>query len=112
MMMAYVSEVTTETFKDFLKTGEIVMIDIHAQWCAPCKVLSPIIDTIAAEFTNEGIDIKIGKMDVDENRDIAIEYGVTSIPTILVFKNGNLIDRNTGMIQKKALRLLLEKHIV
>lgn len=111
-MMAYVSKVTSENFQDFLKTGEIVMIDIASTWCAPCKVLSPIIDSIAAEFTNEGIDIKIGKMDVDENRDIAIEYGVTSIPTILIFKNGNLIDRNTGMIQKKALRLLLEKHIV
>ena len=111
-MMAYVSNVTTENFKDFLKTGEIVMIDISANWCAPCKVLSPIIDTIAAEFTNEGIDVKIGKMDVDDNRDIAVDYSVTSIPTILIFKNGELVDRNTGMIQKKALRLLVEKHIV
>ena len=111
--IAYVSEVDSKNFENYTKTKGIVVLDIAASWCAPCKVLSPIIDSLAAEFTEEGANVLVGKMDIEKegNREIVAKLGVTSIPTIVIFKDGEIVDKNTGMIQKIKLRELIQKHI-
>ena len=110
-MIAYVSNVDSNNFEEFSKQEGLVVIDIWAEWCMPCKVLSPIVDTVAAEFTQEKLDVKVGKMDVDKNKDLAAELGVTSIPTILIYKDGEVIHKNVGMIQKAKLKQLIQEKI-
>ena len=111
--IAYVSEVNSKNFADYTKTNGIVVVDLYAEWCSPCKVLSPIIDSLAAEFTEEGANIIVGKMDIEKegNKEIVVDLGVSSIPTIIIYKNGEIVDRNTGMIQKAKLKELIQKHI-
>jgi len=109
--MVYVSEVNTANFEEFSKTKGVIVIDIWAKWCGPCLVLSPIIDALAADFTEEGANIRVGKMDADANRDKIVDLGVMSIPTILIYKDGELVDKHTGAIPKEKLREFIKKHI-
>jgi len=101
-----VVKVTDSTYKDFTKTG-VTLLDFWAPWCRPCLTLSPIIDELANEYTN----VKIGKMDADENRDTLQELGVRSIPTIIIYKDGEIVEKHTGMIQKDQLKSLIDKHL-
>jgi thioredoxin 1 len=109
--IVYVSEVNGQNFEEFTKTEGIVVVDIWAKWCGPCMVLSPIIDQLAADFTEEGSSVKVAKMDADSNRDKVIDLGITSIPTILIYKDGEQVDRHTGAIPKEKLREMIKKHI-
>ncbi len=109
--IVYVSEVNTNNFEEFINNDGINVIDVHAIWCGPCKVLSPIIDQLASDFTEEGSNIRVGKMDADANRDKIIDLGVTSIPSILIYKGGQLVERHTGAIAKEKLREMIKKHI-
>jgi thioredoxin 1 len=104
-------EINMNNFDEFIKSAEITVIDLHALWCNPCKILGPIVETLSTEYETESANVKIGKLNVDENRDKAIELGVSSIPTILVYKNGSLVERHTGMAQKTKLRDLIGKHL-
>ena len=106
-----ITEITDLNFDEFVKQNELVMIQLTAIWCGPCKVLSPIVEQLSLEFMNENKLIKIGKMNVDETRDKAVELGITSIPTILVYKDGELVNRHTGMIQKIKLRQMIENYL-
>lgn len=101
-----VVKITDSTFNDFTSNG-VALVDFKAEWCNPCKVLSPIIDELANEYTN----VKIGKMDADENKDTLQELGIRSIPTILIYKDGEIVERHTGMIQKSQLKSLIDKHL-
>lgn len=103
--------VNTDNYEDFIKSSDVVVIDLFAEWCGPCKVLGPIVENLSNEYEAENVNVKIGKMNVDENRDKAIELGVSSIPTILVYKNGSLVERHTGMAQKPKLKDLIQKHL-
>ena len=76
-------------------------MDFWAPWCGPCKMVGPIIDELATEYEGKVI---IGKCDVDENGDVAAEYGIRNIPTVLFFKNGELVDKQVGSAPKSALR--------
>jgi thioredoxin 1 len=105
------TEINTNNFEEFINGTEIAVIDLHALWCGPCKVLGPIIESVSHEYEIEHPNIKIAKMNVDENRDKAIELGVTSIPTILIYKNGSLVERHTGMSQKTKLKDMIQKHM-
>lgn len=87
-----------ETFKDVVKEG-VVLVDLYADWCGPCKMLGPIIEDIAREQDK----VKVVKVNVDESNETAREYGVMSIPTLLLFKDGNVIKRQTGMLPKEML---------
>lgn len=98
---------TTENFETEVLGSDVpVLVDFWATWCMPCRMLAPVIEEIASE--NEG-KIKVGKVNVDENPDLASKYRVMSIPTVLVFKNGELTATSVGVDSKENILKLLEK---
>ncbi len=92
-------EVTDASFDEFVKNNPKVVVDCWAAWCAPCRMLTPIIDELAEERT----DVKFAKLDVDKNRAVPSKYGIMSIPTILYFKDGQLVDKTLGALPKQAI---------
>ena len=92
-------EITDSNFQEILAEGKPVVMDFWAPWCGPCKMVGPIIDELATEYEGKVI---IGKCDVDENGDVAAEYGMRYIPTVLFFKNGELVDKQVGSAPKSA----------
>ena len=92
-------EITDSNFQEILAEGKPVVMDFWAPWCGPCKMVGPIIDELATEYEGKVI---IGKCDVDENGDVAAEYGIRNIPTVLFFKNGELVDTQVGSAPKSA----------
>ena len=95
-----VMKVTSSNFEEeVLNSDKTVLIDFYADWCGPCKMFSPIVESVAEE--NE--DIKVVKIDVDNAQDLAIKYQVMSIPTIVVIKNGQEVNRNVGVVSKSQI---------
>ncbi|MEG0899173.1 MAG: thioredoxin [Oscillospiraceae bacterium] len=98
---------TNEKFKDEVENGkEIVLVDFWAEWCGPCRMLGPIIDDISKEYEGK---IVVGKVNVDEQSEIAARYEVMSIPTVILFKNGKLFDKSVGLVPKAKLIQMIEK---
>ena len=98
--MSNVITVTSENFEsEVLNSEKPVLIDFWASWCGPCRMLSPIVDEIAEEVQT----IKIGKVNVDEQQDLAGKFGVMSIPTLILFKNGQPVNKSVGAKSKAAL---------
>lgn len=92
---------TSENFETEVLKSEIpVMVDFYADWCGPCKLMGPIVENLADEY---GDRIKIGKIDIDEANDIALQYQVMSIPTIIFFKDGQVVRKEVGLQTKKIL---------
>ena len=102
-----VLNVTSENYEsEVLKSDKKVLIDFYADWCGPCKMMSPVIDEIAEEMKET---IKVGKINVDENQDLAMEYGVMSIPTIVVLKNGEVQKTFVGVTDKEEIKNALNE---
>ena len=90
-------KITSENFeKEVLNSKKPVVVDFYADWCGPCKMMGPIIDELAGENDN----IKVGKVNVDETQELAVKYGIMSIPTIIIFKNGNIGKKFIGFTSK------------
>ena len=93
---------------EVLQSDIPVFVDFYADWCGPCKMMSPVIDKLAEEYEGK---IKVGKVNVDENGDLAVKYGIMSIPNMVFFKNGEVADRVVGAIPKPAMKEKFEKNI-
>ena len=93
-------QITTENLEQY-KSGELpLVVDLWATWCGPCRMIAPIVSKLAEEYDGK---VKIGKLDVDENSDIAARYGVMSIPTIILFKDGEIFSKSVGLQDKEVL---------
>jgi len=102
-------ELTDSTFDlEVLKSDKPVLVDFWAVWCGPCKMIAPIVEEIANEYN--GV-IKVGKVDVDTYQQIAMRYGIRSIPTLLIFKGGVVVDQIIGAAPKKILTEKISKHL-
>lgn len=100
-----VIEVTKDTFeKEVIEESKTVLIDFYADWCGPCKMLSPIVDTVATENP----DIKVVRINIDNEENLAIKYGIMSIPTLVVIKNGEEIKRSVGLISQEEVEELVK----
>ncbi|WP_106766863.1 thioredoxin [Paenibacillus faecalis] len=99
--------VTDQTFASEVEGKGTVVVDFWAPWCGPCKMLAPILDELSQEV---GDDVKIAKVNVDENPESASRFGVMSIPTLIFFKDGQPVDKVVGLNSKEALKGIIAKH--
>ena len=99
-----VKEINQKEFSDVIKSDKKVLVDCYATWCGPCKMLSPIIDSLSEEVTN----VEFYKLDVDGAEEVATKYDIMSIPTLLIFENGEVINRVVGLQSKDNLKELLK----
>ena len=99
-------EITDATFQEtVLNNDKPVLVDFWAAWCGPCRMVGPIIEEISEEYDGKAV---VGKVDVDANQEFAAKYGVRNIPTVLVFKDGNVVDRKVGVAPKNAYTQAIE----
>jgi thioredoxin 1 len=106
-MVAYITELNEANYDEFVSEG-IVLVDIWAAWCGPCKAISPIIDEISSEYNGK---IKVGKFDADANRDKVMSLGVRNIPTLFLYKDGQIIDQMSGGGTKSKFTEFIDKHL-
>lgn len=98
-------EITDANIEEILAKGYPVVVDFWAPWCGPCKMMLPIVDELAAEYEGK---IIVGKCNVDDNEDVPGEYGIMNIPTMLFFKDGELVNRHVGAARKAELQAIFE----
>jgi thioredoxin 1 len=107
--MSAAASVTDETFKPEVLESEVpVLVDFWAPWCGPCRMVAPIVDEIASQYEGK---VKVVKVNTDENPSVASQYGIRSIPTLMIFKGGQRVDMVVGAVPKTTLANILEKHV-
>ena len=97
-----------ESFQQIINSGKPVLVDFFATWCGPCKAMSPIIESVAKDMQGNA---RILKIDVDKNKSIAAKYNIRAVPTLLIFKNGDVVWKHSGGIDKKSLVNSLMSHV-
>lgn len=107
--MSAVAEITQDTFEtDVLQNDQPVLVDFWAPWCGPCRMVSSVVGEVAEDYADR---VKVVKVNVDEQASIASQYGIRSIPTLMVFKGGEEVDRVVGAVPKSTLAQTLDKHL-
>ena len=101
-------EITDSNFNDIVSKNKTVLIDLWAEWCGACRMIAPMIEELAGEYEGKAI---IGKLDVDSNQESSVKFGVRSIPTLLVFKDGELVDRHVGVVPKETLSKSIDSNL-
>ena len=94
--------------QDVLSSEVPVLVDFWAEWCGPCRMMGPTVDQVASEYSGK---VKVGKLDVDSNQQTAARYGIRGIPTLLLFKGGQIVEQKVGAIGKPEFQKMLEKHL-
>ena len=106
--MAQPLHLTDDSFGDTIGDGQVVLVDFWAAWCGPCRAIAPIIDDLAGEYDGKAT---IAKLDVDNNPRVAMEYGIRSIPALLIFKGGKVVDTIVGAVPKNYITDRLNEHL-
>ncbi len=108
-MSENITHVTDATFDaDVLKSDTPVLVDFWAEWCGPCKMIAPVLEEVAKSHVGK---VKIAKVDVDDNREIAAKYGIRGIPTLMIFKNGELAAQKVGALSKAQLTAFVDSNV-
>lgn len=106
--MAKAVTLDKKKFSEVLNSGKTVLVDFWAEWCGPCKMIAPTVEELAVEFDNRAV---VGKVDVDSNPELSAQYGIRSIPALMIFKDGKLVDRMVGVQPKSVLKTKLEANL-
>jgi thioredoxin 1 len=101
-------EVTDATFEEMIRNHSLVVVDCWAPWCGPCYMVTPVVEDLARDYAGK---IFFGKLNVDENREVSMQYDIMSIPTMLVFKSGKLVDRIIGAMPKQMLETKITRYL-
>jgi thioredoxin 1 len=101
-------EITDSNFEEIINSEKPVLVDFWAEWCGPCKMIGPLVEELANEFDGKAI---IGKVDVDTNPEVSAKFGIRSIPTLLVFKGGEIVDKQVGAVPKSVLSEKIEAQL-
>lgn len=107
MASAGILDLNDSTFEsEVLKSESPVLVDFWAPWCGPCRILAPVVEEIANSYTGR---IKVGKINVDDNQETTMQYGIRSIPTLILFKNGKALDQIIGAVPKSEIEKMVKK---
>jgi thioredoxin 1 len=109
MSSELIKHVTDSSFAaDVLQPGQVVLVDFWAEWCGPCKMIAPVLDDVAGQYQGR---LQIAKLNVDENREVPAKFGIRGIPTLMLFKDGQLAATKVGGLNKAQLTAFLDSHL-
>ncbi|MFD2035593.1 thioredoxin [Belliella marina] len=106
--MAKAIEITDSNFEEIMKSDQPILVDFWAEWCGPCKMIGPVVEELAGDYDGKAV---VGKVDVDANPAVAAQFGIRSIPTLLFFKGGQVVDKQVGAAPKSILAQKLDAQL-